>query len=94
MAGTTYYNVANVLGVSFNNCPCWKDLDGLPVGDYGKKCTDPASSHENCKATVRCVGGVNVKYEFTCDENSATAGFIRKNTATGLIEVVNWVSET
>lgn len=94
MAGSTYYPAAAV-AYSIDNCPCWKDMQGLPVGDAGKKCTDTAPTNEKCKGTVRVLAtGQKTHYEFVCDPNPNTAGYIRLNSTTGQIEVVNWYSET
>ena len=94
MAGSTYYP-ASAVSYSVDDCPCWTDMQGLPVGDTGKKCTNPTPPRDKCKGTVRVLStGFKIHYEFICDANPATAGYIRKNTATGQVEVINWYSET
>lgn len=89
----TVYGIANVLGVSFKSCPCWKDSFPVPVNSWKKKCTDPTHV-DTCEATVRCIGGVNIKYTFACDANEAGAGYIFWDASTGILTVWNWLTES
>jgi hypothetical protein len=94
MAGSTYYPAAAV-SYSFDNSPCWTEVQPLPVGDTWKKCTKPNPPCEHCAGSVRVLSTGDVThYEFDCDPNPATAGYIRHNAATGQVEVVNWSKET
>jgi hypothetical protein len=94
MSGSTYYPVAAV-SYSFDGSLCWTDMTGLPPSDTGKKCSKPNPPCEECAGSIRILlTNEVIEYEFVCDPNANTAGYIRKNTATGQVEVVNWSSET
>lgn len=89
----TYYSIPNVIGVSFKACPCWKDVSGQPSGSWKKRCTDPTHV-DTCEATVRCVGGIDVEYTFTCNADSNAAGWIHWDAQQSLLTVWNWLTET
>lgn len=91
---STYYPVSAV-GFTVDNSECWTPMQGLPAGDVGFKCSKPEPPCPQCGGTIRVLNtGEKIHYKWICDPNPATAGFIRKNTATGLIEVINWSSES
>lgn len=90
----TLYSIANVLGVSFKSCPCWKTVQGLPVNSWKKRCTDPTHA-DTCEATVRPIGGgANVHYTFACNADADAAGYIHWDAQSGILTVWNWATET